>query len=174
MPGTFTGWRRIAAHVALRESECRIWAISPAGRRVDIGGLAPAGDSGNRADRCYVLQGLAASEVIGDRARASLVISNPTGHWKEATLFAVYVMPGEPGLSSKEAMRRMETDLGAVRLRALELDRIQGRGPRHPRTSHSRWRPGRGCSTVVPGGGYSSTKGRAVAFEPRGSRMSPG
>ena len=109
-----------------KESECQVWTVSPAGRRVDIGGLAPAGDSGNRADRCYVFHGLAGSEVIGDRARAALIISNPAGHWTDATLFAAYVLPDEPGLASREAMRRTVEDLDGVRSRALgfvEFDR---------------------------------------------------
>jgi hypothetical protein len=109
-------------------SECRAWTIDYYGRKVTIGGLAPTSDAGNKKDRCYVFQGVDASRLIKGREDLSLFVTNPSGRWTDAALYAVYVMPGDTRVSSAEAMRRIVDSIDSVRERALGFVEFKGSG----------------------------------------------
>ncbi|MEW6441630.1 MAG: DUF4838 domain-containing protein [bacterium] len=133
-----------------RGSECELWTVDLSGKRVRIGGLAPAGDAGEKADRCFVFSGLQGSELLGGRGSLPLLVTNEPGGWTEATLVAAYIIPEGTGRSSEEAtvsehqgegkqkrssrdvsrdaMQRIEADLDSVRSRAIGFVECQGAG----------------------------------------------
>lgn len=85
-----------------------------------IGGLAYPGDSGDKQDRCYVFGGVITSKLVPEERKNALIfITNPSGRWTDADLHAVYLMPGETRLSSREAMQEIRGDIDGVRERAL-------------------------------------------------------
>jgi len=63
------------------------------------------------------------------REEALIFITNPSGGWTEANLYAAYVMPaGAAALSSEEAMKRIEDNIDNVRERALGFVEFRGSG----------------------------------------------
>ncbi|MEW6358279.1 MAG: DUF4838 domain-containing protein [Planctomycetota bacterium] len=99
------------------KAEHTVWAVRPSGEKVRLGVLAPIGDPGNAIDKCYIISGLSAGEFLKDKA--TIILDNPSGEWTASSLYAVYLMPDEPGLSSADATKRIQGSLNDVRSAAL-------------------------------------------------------
>jgi hypothetical protein len=108
------------------QSEHDVWLINTAGERVKIGVLAPVGDAGDKADKCYVIGGLSAAEYPGDKV--ALLVTDAGGSWVGSTVFGVYVMPDEPGLTSAVATERLTRDLKSIRTASLGFIESTDRG----------------------------------------------
>ncbi|NOZ22806.1 MAG: DUF4838 domain-containing protein [Planctomycetes bacterium] len=99
------------------KSEHGVWMVKRSGERVKIGALAPVGDPGNVINKAYAIRGLSAADFLGDKA--TVILTNPTGEWTASTVYAVYIMPDEPGLSSADATKRVEVSLNDIRSSAM-------------------------------------------------------
>jgi len=108
------------------QSEHDVWLINTAGEKVKIGVLAPVGDAGDKADKCYVITHRSAAEYPRDKL--ALVVTDAGGSWTVSTVFGVYVMPDEPGLTSVAATERLTRDLNSVRIASLGFIESADRG----------------------------------------------
>ncbi len=87
------------------------------GERELLGRIAPPRQAINRATGALVL-GPIPSEAIRD-GRVRVVLTNLPGDWTDSTLYALYVMPHEAGITPKQATRRFTEGLDALREAAI-------------------------------------------------------
>jgi len=126
-PATFSLWLHGYDWDSDEEkSEHEVRMVNASGEKVRIGPLAPPGDHGNVTDKCFAFTGLSAAELLADKATVLLV--NPAGEWTASTLFAAYVMPDEPGLTSQQATDRIRNELDKVRNAAFGFIEAVGSG----------------------------------------------
>ncbi len=80
-----------------------------------VAGLVTSVDrAGNRANKCFVISGIAADKFIVD-GRLHLRLVNLPEDWFASTIYAYYVMPSVEGIDDEQATALVEAKLGWVR-----------------------------------------------------------
>jgi len=95
------------------ESEHELFLLDAQGKRLPLPGLAPPKDTGNRANRCYVIAGVPTADITKGAAR--IVITNPAGKWTDSTLFGFFLMPHIDGMTNDKATALIHRHLDWVR-----------------------------------------------------------
>jgi len=98
------------------KSEHEVFVVVDGERRL-LGRIAPPKNALNRETGALVLGPIPADAVRDNRLR--LVLTNVPGDWTDSSLYALYVMPRDPDVTSEEATRRFTEDLEVVREAAV-------------------------------------------------------
>ncbi len=97
------------------KAEHQVYLLDAGGRQVKIGDLPTVEGGGDKVDRCFVIQNVPAENFIQNEDTLELQILNPKGGWESSTIYAVYVMPSTPAVSSAEATDAIDSRLDELR-----------------------------------------------------------